>query len=186
MEGADRNASVGSDDAPCLGERLRAIDEMQDERHRDAVEPTVAEREPFGHSPPNPDVARERLARDGHHLVARVDAPHLRSSLAAQRGGEPAGATSDVEHTSASQISQLDEVLEGSPPALVRRAEGVIGPRASVEVRAPLRAHVSGTVATVDARPRRAPRWMSVGSPRSENGISTMSKSSGTTVFGNR
>ena len=93
---------------------------------------------------PNADLGREapRVRPPPSRRSSRCPTPSLAPSPLSAAASLP-GATSDVEDTSASQIAQLDEVLEGSPPARVRRAKGVVGPRAGVEVRAPLRAHVS-------------------------------------------
>ena len=97
MERADRDAAVVRHDAARLGERLRAVDEVEHERHRHAVEPAVTERQPLGARPPDADAGRERLARDGDHLGALVDAPRLRMRLADEGGEQPSRAAADVE-----------------------------------------------------------------------------------------
>ena len=104
------------------------------ERHRDPVEPAVAERKPLGDSLADADAGRHRLAGDGDHLAARVDAPHLRAGLVGERGREPAGAAADVEHAPAAEVAELDERGERLPPGRVGRPQRVVDPGARAEV----------------------------------------------------
>ena len=121
-------------DPPRLGERLRPVDEVEHERHRDPVEPPVAERQPLGRALPHADAGRERLAGDGDHLRAGVDAPGLRVGLLDEGREQSSRAAADVEHAPAAEVAELDERRECLPPRRVGRAQRVVDPRAGAEV----------------------------------------------------
>ena len=156
-----------------------------DERHRHPVEPAVTEWQPLGTAAPHADAGRERLARDGDHLGALVDAPGLRMRLADESGQQPSRATADVEDAPAAEVTELDHRRERLPPRGVGRPQRVVDAGAGAEIRWLGRAHSSGWTGVAGPRLRRAPRGTSTGSPRSAYGISITSKSRGTTVAGN-
>ena len=181
-EGCDRDPPAASKDPLRFGERCRAIKEVDDERHRDAIEPAVAEREPLRLPSANTDLGWDCLSRDGHHFATVVDRPHPSTCFRRERGGEAPGATADVQDPLTAEAREIDHRLEALPPRVVGWAERVVDPRPPIEV-GRLVAHASEAAAR--GRGRRAPRDTSTGGPFSGNGISIRSKSRGTTVFAN-
>ena len=125
-----------------LGEGRRAVDEVDDERHRRPVEPRVAKRQRFGSSLTHADTARDALPCDAKHLDAGIDAPNLRAGLVGERRRELSRAAADVEDASASEVAELDECMEPGPPRVVLGAQRVVVSRAGVEVRRALGSHV--------------------------------------------
>src|SRR4051794_34746495 len=103
MERADRNAAVIRDYPPRLCEGQRTVDEVEHERHRDTVEPPVAERQPLGRALPHADACRERFACYGDHLCAAVETPCLCVSFTDEGGEQPPGPAADIQHAPATE-----------------------------------------------------------------------------------
>ena len=181
VEGGNRDPTVRPDNTACLGERGRSVDEMDHERHGGPVEPSVSERKALGVALPYPDPGRDRGTGGGDHPVALVDAPDLGMCIRGERGCEPARAASDIQDAPATEVAELDQGLEATPPGLIRRTERVVEAGARVEIGATTLGHDS---VCAGRRDRRAPRGTRTGRPCSAKGISMMSKSRGTTVSG--
>ena len=160
-----------------------AVDEVNDERHRDAIEPAVAERQPFGRRQPDTHACRNALPRHGDHLRRSHRSP--RPSRGPRRRGPLRAGRCRSRHRErvAREVAELDERVESSPPRVVSRAQRVVDAGPGAEVRNPLRAH------DVRSDPRPRPRVRRGGRARGHrarrNGISIRSKSFGTTVFAN-
>ena len=131
--------------------------------------------------PPGSRPRRERGTGGGDHPVALVDAPDLGMCIRGERGCEPARAASDIQDAPATEVAELDQGLEATPPGLIRRTERVVEAGARVEIGATTLGHDS---VCAGRRDRRAPRGTRTGRPCSAKGISMMSKSRGTTVSG--
>ena len=144
VERADHDPTVVRHDATRLDERLRAIDEVEHERHRHPVEPPVTERQLLGCSPPDADAGGQRLACDGDHLGALVDAPRLGMRLGDEGGEQPPRPAADIEDAPAAKVTELDHRRERVPPRGVGRSQRVVDAGAGAEVRWVGRAHSSG------------------------------------------
>ena len=139
-ERRDRDAAAGNEHARGLGERRRPLEQVDDEREHDRVEPTVAEGQPLGAAVPEPGGPRNARAGDGEHALARLHAPDARVRALGQRRRERPGAAADVEDARAAERAELHERLEALPPGTVLRAQRVVRRRPPAEVgpRAPL------------------------------------------------
>jgi hypothetical protein len=107
---------------------------VNDEAKHHALEPGVLERQLLGAPELQPDALAHGRPRDREHLLGRVDAPDPRAPLG-ERRREGARAAADVEDAAARKVALRDEQLNELPPALVERAEPVVGLREGPEVR---------------------------------------------------
>jgi hypothetical protein len=103
-----------------------AVDELEHQRHRHALEPAVLERKGLGAAELQPDAGRHLSARDLDHLRLGIDAPHLARVLLDQNGREPAGAAADVEHAPAAQVALAHQEVDELRPVLTDVAELVV------------------------------------------------------------
>jgi hypothetical protein len=131
VEGGDHESSVWPEDTPCFRERLRPVDEVDDEPHHGPLEPAVLEREPLGRR--HLDRAHA-LPRAGSHLRLRLDAPDPGPAVG-QRGSDPARPAPDVEDPPPDEVALANEQLEDLPPVVVGRAQLVVPARNPAEIR---------------------------------------------------
>ena len=84
MERADHEPAVVRNDAPRLGEGARTVDEVQHERHRDTVEPSVAKRQLLCRPLPDADLeaglveteSRSFLVYPNYDAILRYNCAH--------------------------------------------------------------------------------------------------------------
>jgi hypothetical protein len=168
--------AVVGDDASGLRERPRPIDEVEDERHRDAVEPSVAERSDSASACRTPTPAGTAFRATSDHLGARVDAPGRRVRPLDERRRRAGPCRSRRRARAAAKVAQLDERVERPPTTGVGPARSSVvdaGARPEVGLAGPL------TTPAPARAPFRGPRGHGTRRPRSGNGISTTSKSRG-------
>jgi len=107
---------------------------VNDEPHNHSLEPRVLEGQLLSAAELEPDAAARRRARDGEHLLGRIDAPGPCSPLGQGRG-ECAGPAADVEDPAPDEVALCDEELDQLPPTLVERPQPVVVPGERPEVR---------------------------------------------------